>query len=158
MVPTEPTAYRRGSRRVDWRWATVKAVVDTNVVAYLLLGTDRFVDEARDFVAVLDEAWAPALWEAELANVIWMAVRHKVLPLDEATKRLTWAGGLGIHTVANRTLWQGALVRSHDANIAVYDTLFVELAVRERVPLATFDNAVLKAFPTIAVRPGTLAR
>jgi predicted nucleic acid-binding protein len=136
----------------------VKAVVDTNVVAYLMLGTDQFVDEARGFMAALDDAWAPALWEAELANTIWMAVRHKVLPLDEAASRLKLAGGLGIHTVPSRTLWQAALVRAHDANVAVYDTLFVELAVRERVPLATFDGGLLKAFPTIAVRPASLMR
>ena len=97
---------------MDWRRSPVKAVVDTNVVAYLMLGTDRFVDEARGFMTALDEAWAPALWEAELANAIWMAVRHKVLPLDEAAKRLTLADGLGIHSVPNRTLWQGALVRA----------------------------------------------
>jgi len=134
----------------------VKAVVDTNVVAYLILGTARFVDEARGLMAALDEAWAPALWEAELANALWMAVRHKVLALDEAAKRLVFADGLGIHSVANRTLWQGALVRAHEANVAVYDTLFVELAVREQVPLATFDAALRKAFPSIAVRPGSL--
>ena len=134
----------------------MKAVVDTNVVAYLMLGTDRFVDEARGFMTALDEAWAPALWEAELANAIWMAVRHKVLPLDDAAKRLALADGLGIHSVPNRTLWQGALVRAHEANVAVYDTLFVELAVREQLPLATFDGGVLKAFPSIAVRPGRL--
>ena len=141
---------------MDWRRSPVKAVVDTNVVAYLILGTDRFVDEARGFMTALDEAWAPALWEAELANAIWMAVRHKVLPLDEAAKRLTLADGLGIHTVPNRTLWQAALVRAHGANVAVYDTLFVELAVREQVPLATFDGGLLKAFPNIAVRPRSL--
>ena len=141
---------------MDWRRSPVKAVVDTNVVAYLMLGTGRFVDEARAFMTALDEAWAPALWEAELANAIWMAVRHKVLPLDDAVKRLTLADGLGIHSVPNRTLWQGALVRAHETNVAVYDTLFVELAVREQVPLATFDGGVLKAFPRIAVRPGRL--
>jgi hypothetical protein len=53
----------------------VKAVVDTNVIACLMLGTDRFVDEARGVIAALDEAWAPARWEAELANASWMAVR-----------------------------------------------------------------------------------
>jgi len=42
----------------------VNAVVDTNVIAYFLLGTDRYVDEARDFMTSLGEGWAPALWEA----------------------------------------------------------------------------------------------
>jgi predicted nucleic acid-binding protein len=47
-------------------------------------------------------------------------------------------------------------VRSQDSNIAVYDTLFVELAVREQLSLATFDRALLRAFPDIAVRPGAV--
>ena len=136
----------------------MKAVIDTNVIAYFLLGTERFVDEARDFMTALVEAWAPAVWEAELANVLWMATRHNVLSLDEAAKRLTLADGLGVHAVPNRTLWQGALVRAHQANTAVYDTLFVELAVREQLPLATFDRAVLKAFPGVAARPAAIAR
>jgi hypothetical protein len=34
--------------------------------------------------------------------------------------------------------------------------LFVELAARKRLPLATFDRALLKAFPGIARRPAAL--
>ena len=134
----------------------MNAVVDTNVVAYFVLGTDRFVDEARGFIAALDQAWAPALWEAELANALWMATRHKVLTINDAASRLTLADGLGIHAVPNRTLWQAALIRAHQSKIAVYDTLFVELAAREHLPLVTFDAALLKAFPDIAVRPSAV--
>jgi len=134
----------------------VNAVVDTNVIAYLILGTEPFAEETREFMALLDEAWAPALWEAEFANAIWMATRHKILSLDDAANRLTLAQGLGIHVVPIHTLWQGALVRAHLSKIAVYDTLFVELAVREHLPLATFDAALLKAFPEIAFRPAAL--
>ena len=134
----------------------MKAVVDTNVVAYYILGTNQFAGEVRAFMAALDDAWAPALWEAELANTLWMATRHKVLSIEEAANRLTLADGLGIHAVPNRSLWQAALVRAHQSNIAVYDTLFVELAIREQLPLATFDATLLKAFPDVAARPSTL--
>jgi predicted nucleic acid-binding protein len=134
----------------------VKAVIDTNVVAYLLLGTEQYVDEARTFMATVAEARAPALWEAELGNVLWMATRHKVLTIEEAITRLALADSLGILAVPNRTLWQGALVRAHQSGVAVYDTLFVELAAREQVPLATFDTGLIKAFPNIAARPAAL--
>jgi predicted nucleic acid-binding protein len=134
----------------------VKAVVDTNVVAYLLLGTEQFVDEARTLLASLDEAQAPALWEAELADVFWMATRQNIMTIEEATARLTLADSLGIFSVPDRTLWQGALVRAHQSGIAVYDTLFVELAARKHLPLATFDAALCKAFPDIAIRPAAL--
>ena len=135
----------------------MNAVVDTNVVACFVLGTDRFIDEARTFMAALDEAWAPAVWEAELANALWMATRHNVLTIEEAANRLTLADGLGFHVVPNRTLWQAALVRAHQSKVAVYDTLFVELAVREGLPLVTFDAALLKIFPDVAVRPSRMS-
>jgi predicted nucleic acid-binding protein len=134
----------------------VRAVVDTNVIAYLLLGTEQYISEARTFMASIDEAVAPALWEAELANVLWMATRHKVLSVQEAADRLTLAESLRIHAVPNRMLWQGALARAHASGVAVYDTLFVELAARERLRVATFDAALIKAFPDIATRPAAL--
>jgi len=49
------------------------------------------------------------------------------------------------------------LLRSVAAGIPAYDTLFVELAARAGCPLVTFDKAVLKAFPEIAIRPRQLA-
>lgn len=135
----------------------MKAVVDTNLVAYLLLGTERFVDEARSSMAAISTPMAPSHWEAEVANVVWMAVRSGVLPPHDGLGRLTLARRLGIESVATAPLCHGAFLRSVASGVSVYDTLFVELAVRERCPLATFDKAVLKAFPSVAVRPGRLA-
>ena len=155
--PEQTTNCYRG-RRLDSSGPFVNAVIDTNVIAYFVLGTERFVNEARGFMTTLEEAWAPSLWEAELANVLWMATRHQVLTLDDASKRLALAEGLAIRAVPVRTLWQGALVRAHRTNIAVYDTLFVELAVRERLPLVTFDAALLRVFPNVALRPAAATR
>ncbi|MXW71564.1 MAG: type II toxin-antitoxin system VapC family toxin [Acidobacteria bacterium] len=135
----------------------VTAVVDTNVVAYLLLGTEEFVEESQAFIGSLDGGMAPAVWEAELANVVWMAVRQGVIPLEEGGKRLSAAARLGIQSVSNRSLWHGALVRGVQSGIAAYDALFVELAIRESLPLATFDQALLVTFPGVAYRPGALA-
>jgi predicted nucleic acid-binding protein len=134
----------------------VKAVVDTNVIAYFLLGTDRFLEEARGGLTTISMALAPAHWEAELANVVWMAVRTGVLPPEDGPVRFSLARRLGIESVATTTLCQGALLRSVATGVPVYDTLFVELAARERCPLATFDKALLRAFPDVAVRPGRL--
>jgi predicted nucleic acid-binding protein len=134
----------------------MKVVVDTNVVAYFLLGTEEFLAEASRFWRRVKEPIAPAVWEAELANVVWMAVRAKVLPSEEAPKRLTLAAGLGIESISSRSLWHGALARALSSGLAVYDTLFVELAFREHLLLSTFDAKVLKSFPDIARRPGAL--
>ena len=135
----------------------MKIVVDTNVVAYYLLGTEEFSAETSGFWKRARHTLAPALWEAELANVVWLAVRHGSLSHSEAEFKLRTAIGLGIRSVPARSLWQGALLRSLRSNVAVYDTLFVELAVREQLPLVTYDAKLLKSSPDIASRPGTLA-
>jgi predicted nucleic acid-binding protein len=136
----------------------MKAVVDTNVVAYLLLGTEPFADEARRCFELVATPLAPAHWEAEVTNIVWMATRAGVLAPSDAPARLGLARRLGIESVATATLCQGALLRSIDSGVAVYDTLFVELAARTACPLVTFDTAVLKAFPKLACRPRDLAR
>lgn len=135
----------------------MKAVVDTNVVAYFLLGTEDFGAEARTCFETVSSPVAPAHWEAELTNVVWMAIRAGVLPAEEGPARLGLARRLGIESVATATLCQGALLRAVTAGVPVYDTLFVELAARVGCPLVTFDNAVLRAFPDIARRPRALS-
>jgi predicted nucleic acid-binding protein len=134
----------------------MKAVVDTNVVAYYLLGNAQFEAETREFWNGLREPLAPALWEAELTNVIWLSIRAGVLAAAEGLTKLHLARRLGIHTVATRSLWHGALVRSVQTGVAAYDTLFVELAEREGVLLATFDRSLLEKWPRIARRPADM--
>jgi predicted nucleic acid-binding protein len=134
----------------------LRAVVDTNVAAYYLLGTEPFAGEAQRFWQAVDASLAPTLWEAELANVLWMAIRTGVLSADSGQKRLVLAVRLGIRSVPNRELWRGALTRAVNSGVAVHDTLFVELALRERLPLATFDSRLLGAFPEVARRPEAL--
>ena len=133
----------------------MRAVVDTNVIAYYALGTPEFDAEVREFWRRVEDPTAPALWEVELANVIWMSVRGDVLT-EDAPAKLRLAARLGIHSVSVRKLWQGALQRTLEPGVAVYDTLFVELADREQLPLATFDKKVLTTYPDIAKRPKDL--
>ena len=42
------------------------------------------------------------------------------------------------------------------SGVAIYDTLFVELADREGVAVVSFDDKVLKAYPKLAKRPRVL--
>lgn len=132
-------------------------IVDTNVVAYYLLGTEPFVDEVREFWQAAVETWAPVHWEVELANTIWMAVRTGALPREEGHQKLDMASRLGIQPVPIRPLWQPALTRALDSGVAVYDTLFVELAAQRDLKLATFDAELLKKFPKIAQRPRSIS-
>jgi predicted nucleic acid-binding protein len=131
----------------------VTGVVDTNVIAYYLLGTEPFVDEVGQFWRAVHETWAPGHWESELANAIWMAVRSGTLSREEGHLKLDMAARLGVQAVPVRSLWQPALSRALDSKVAVYDTVFVELAVQRHLKLATFDTELLEKFPDIAQRP-----
>lgn len=132
----------------------MKAVIDTNVVAYLLLGTAPFSAAAKACFRLTTRRLAPAHWESELANVLWQSVRAGVLPAGEAAPRLKLVHQLQIETVPTAALSAPALVRSIETGVCVYDTLFVELARREQCPLLTFDRALLRAFPETAAKPG----
>jgi predicted nucleic acid-binding protein len=136
----------------------MSAVVDTNVIAYYLLGTEPFAVEARSFWQATDHPLAPAHWQAELTNVLWMAVRTGTLSADEGHRRLDFASRLRVRSVPVGSFWQSALAMSLDSGLSAYDTLFVALAQRRQIPLVTFDKQVLKAFPDVAKRPGALSQ
>ena len=138
------------------RKPSLSAVVDTNVAAYFLLGTEPYAAPCERFFAALRDGIAPSTWEVELGNVLWLAARSGVLPPSEALARLRLSRRLGITSVPPADLCQGALLRSIHSGIAVYDSLFVEVAIRSGRRLATFDGALLRAFPDIAARPDDL--
>src|SRR5207237_8795031 len=95
----------------------LKAVVDTNVVAYYLLATEPFVDEVRAFWHRPLDLAAPALWEAEVSNVLWMAARTGLIDKAMALRRLVLAARLGIRSVATRRLWRGGPPRGAPTNL-----------------------------------------
>jgi len=136
----------------------LKAVVDTNVIAYHVLQTERFAAECKRFWHAVEEPVAPASWEAELVNVLWLMARQNVVTLSGALHLLDVAESLAIRSIPIGELWHGALTRGHVSGITAYDALFVELAERESLPLATFDEAVIKAFPRVAMHPGKLTK
>jgi predicted nucleic acid-binding protein len=85
-----------------------------------------------------------------------MGVRAGVLAAEEGHRKLDLAARLRIRSMSDRALWQPALTRALQSGVAVYDTLFVELAARRQLPLATFDAQILRSFPDIAHRPKAL--
>ena len=136
----------------------MNAVVDTNVVAYYLLGAETFAAETHEFWQAVEQPLAPAHWQAEFASVLWMAIRAGALPADEGHRRLDFASRLRIRSVPIGSLWQDALTLSLNSAVSPYDTLFVALAQSHELPLATFDKQVLRAFPDVAQRPAEIVR
>jgi predicted nucleic acid-binding protein len=123
-------------------------VVDTNVVAYLLLpGPQTQLAEA---LRRHDRQWAvPTLWRSEFRNVLTQHVRRDLLDLTAALALMHKAEGL-LAAHEQPVASQQVLHLVSISSCSSYDCEFVAAAHQLEVPLITEDRAILKAFPTIA--------
>jgi len=123
-----------------------------------LLGEESRGAEATRLLGTASTMLAPAHWKAELANVVWKAAVFHGLALERCREVFHLAESLPISSVDVAELWRGAVGRAVTARHPVYDTLFVELAVRERIPLASYDAALRRRFPDVVRTPAALLR
>ena len=124
-------------------------VVDTNVLAYLLLPYE-FSAQA-DALYKRDPEWAaPIFWRSEFRNLLAGYLRRKTLTFDEVLKVQAEAEALvsgNEHEVESRRVLE--LVR--DSDCTAYDCEFLALAMRLGVKVVTMDAKLLKAFPQHAI-------
>ena len=118
-----------------------------------------FPDEATDATDRLREAlidtpaFVPALWPVETANALLVATRRGRIAQDEWPEIRAHLDALPIEVdpvSASRT-WGAALDLANAHGIAVYDAMYLELAARMRMPLATLDRALLRAAQSAGV-------
>lgn len=123
-------------------------VVDTNVVAYLLLPGPR--TELAEALRRQDRQWAaPPLWRSEFRNVLTQHVRRDLLKLPAALALMQKAEVLlSAHEQAVASEHVLHLVST--STCSSYDCEFVAAAQQLGVPLVTEDRAILAAFPDVA--------
>ncbi len=124
-------------------------VVDTNIIAYLYLESDRSAQAEK--LLEIDSQWAaPLLWRSELSNVLALYMRASHLSINQAQQimqeALSLMQGREYEIVPFHVL---ELVAS--SSCSAYDCEFVALAEDLETPLVTTDKKVLKEFPRIAV-------
>jgi predicted nucleic acid-binding protein len=91
-----------------------------------------------------EEALAPALWWFEVRNVLIVNERRGRLSEQRTLRALRDLSGLDItiDRSPNEALIM-ALARRH--RLTVYDAAYLELALREHLPLATLDASLAAA-------------
>ena len=124
-------------------------VVDTNVVAYLLLGVEKTLLARSAFQK--EPVWAaPVLWRSEFRNVLAAYLRQEKLALSDALDLVYEAElilqGSEFEVESGQVL---SLVSS--SLCSAYDCEFVALAQQLDVPLVTSDHQILSEFPATAV-------
>ena len=124
-------------------------VVDTNIIGYLYLTSER--SSQAEQVLRRDPDWvAPLLWRSEFRNVLAFYIRKRWLNLQAAQEIMDEALGLMVgqeyEVVSSRIL--SLVVKS---SCSAYDCEFVALAQDLGVSLVTVDKQVLDQFPESAV-------
>ena len=124
-------------------------VVDTNLIGYLLLASERSSQAEQAFRR--DPEWsAPLLWRSELRNVLAVQMRLGRIDLEHAQEVMSQAEELMRgHEYAVTSL--SVLRLAAESGCSAYDCEFVTLAQDLNIPLVTLDRQVLTAFPHTAV-------
>ena len=126
-------------------------VLDNSVTMRWLLTTDNIDDQkyAEEVMATLAhvDAIVPNLWHLEVCNVLARSERRGDTDIGQSEGFLAQLENLPIYVdpltanqVFSRTL---GLARNY--NLSSYDAAYLELAIREGLPLATLDDDLEKA-------------
>jgi predicted nucleic acid-binding protein len=119
-------------------------LVDTNVLAYLMLEGDR--TPAAQKLYEQDSDWrSEAFIMVEFSNVLTTYVRSKALRRDQGLKLL--AGAQKFIPVLTSVLHERALEAAMQFAISAYDARFIALAMQIRVRLVTEDAKLRAAVP-----------
>jgi len=92
-------------------------------------------------------AWVPSLWRLEVANSMNAAIRRR--RITRAFRDDTLADllllDIRIDPQTDRAAWGATLAMADRHGLTLYDAAYLELAVREKLPLATLDAQLRKA-------------
>lgn len=100
-----------------------------------------------------ESAIVPAHWPVEVSNAFLSAIRRKRFPMPEVQG--FWddlaALPIAVEPPLNSTQAKAVLKLAANFNLTIYDALYLELAIRLNLPLATLDSALRQASPSNGV-------
>lgn len=119
-------------------------VVDASIVLSQALGEDSAAADRAMDLAKATRVFAPALWWYEVRNGLLINERRGRLTGRQTMAAMRALSELAIELdTAPQEPAILTLARSH--RLTVYDTAYLELALRLRLPLATLDEALAAA-------------
>ena len=112
-----------------------------------------FEDERSDFTdSILENlkiapAIVPVIWHLEVANVLLQAKKNKRITEVQSANFIDVLSTLPIITDPSTTsrAMHSVLTLAYQADLSVYDAAYLELAIREKIPLITLDKGLIKA-------------
>ena len=103
-----------------------------------------FTESVLDLLASGTEALTAAIWPFEVANALLMGERRKRISVAQVATVLQRISSLPITIVPIRadTAFGQILSVARQEQLTEYDAAYLELALREALPLATLDNGL----------------
>lgn len=98
----------------------------------------------------MEEALVPAIWWYEVRNILVINERRKRISESDASKFLRDLVDFPIR-MTDISDHSDLLKLARQFGISVYDAAYLELAIRERIPLATLDKALRTAAQAASV-------
>lgn len=131
----------------------MKPVVDASVALDWVLRSERSVHADVVLAAVVRTGFlVPALWPAEVANGLLSARRRGVLASRELPTVLALFEELPVTVAASGPTALRVLVDlGSEAGLTAYDCAYLDLALREKAPLATHDEALRRCAKKLGV-------
>lgn len=101
----------------------------------------------------IDAIVVPRHWFAEVANGMLVGERRKRSILSQSSKFILWLGTrmIEIDDVSEQTVFTLTLKLARAHGLTVYDAIYLELAERRGLPLATLDKALAAAARRVGV-------
>ena len=124
-------------------------VLDTSIPACWAFQDEQDARADAAYVRMkTEEAVVPSLWWFEVRNILVVNERRKRITESDSTTFLRDLAGLRIRV--DREPEESVVLRlARTHRLSVYDAAYLELALREAVPLATLDVELMSAARTL---------
>ncbi|HRE49284.1 MAG TPA: type II toxin-antitoxin system VapC family toxin [Aggregatilineales bacterium] len=122
-------------------------IVDASVVAEFLITGPHTPNAQAFFKGALngDLFTVPELALSECTNVIWQAVRFRGMPSAQALQALRDLKALPLKRAPTKAVLGTALAIGLKHNLAIYDSLYIALALRSKNAFVTLDAKQIRA-------------
>lgn len=123
-------------------------VLDSSVTLAWLYDDERSKPVESVFATIVETvAWVPAIWRLEVANALQQGVRRRRIDKTFRQEALDDLADFEITTDTDTGTfaWTETLVLADRFGLTPYDSCYLELAQRKRLPLATLDRKLRAA-------------
>lgn len=104
--------------------------------------TDKILERLGNSTSIV-----PSIWPLEVVNVLLIAARNKRITQVQASCFIDSLSTLPIivdPSTSTRAM-HSIFVLASQGKLSIYDAAYLELAIREKIPLATLDKELIKA-------------